>query len=479
MAHKVMRLSKEILSKPQLITQEKFEEIAEYLENRNNSNDFQLEKFEREREKEGILYEGNRETGIIKIYGPLTYREPMGIAALCGDVPSYESILRDAAKLCKDPDIKNIVLDIDSGGGQAYRCFSTARQLRKMADDNGKKLITYCDGMAASAAYALGAASHEFVIIPDAEAGSIGVVIRLASNNRQVKESGVDVKYIQAGASKTPFDEEGAYKEDFISGLQSRVDKLYDKFIDHVATMRNIEPQVVRDTEAKVFDAEEALELGLVDSIMEAEEFKEKYLKVADEIGGGNNNSSPLSIAAKSDETIKTKANKMSENTVDMAAHEELLAKLAQYEAKEAERELSAKKDEIKTSLSGATFLEDVDGVVEFLVGAEEAQATMLNNVISQASAALEAQKTEAAAVLAAKEEELSSEITKLSGEVETAKGEAIAAKEEAKQVKEEFGTSEQQSEAADLQKLQDDASLEGQNIAKGVELMLARINKQ
>lgn len=425
-----MRLSKEILSKPQLITQEKFEEIAEYLENRNSANDFQLEKFEREREKEGVVYEGNKETGVLKIYGPLTYREPMGIAALCGDVPSYESILRDAAKLCKDPDIKNIVLDIDSGGGQAYRCFSTARQLRKMADDNGKKLITYCDGMAASAAYALGAASHEFVINPDAEAGSIGVVIRLASNNRQVKESGVDVKYIQAGASKTPFDEEGDYKADFISGLQGRVDKLYDKFIEHVATMRNIDPQVVRDTEAKVFDAEEALELGLVDSIMEAEEFKEKYLKVADvDIGGGNG--SPLSIAAETKQPI-TKANTMSENTVDMAAHEELLAELAALKAEKAENELSAQKTALTEQLSGATFLTNMESVVEFMVGAGETQAALMSGVIQQACAALETQKTEAAATLLAKETEFKAEMeglnTKLS-EVESAK----------EQVKEEF----------------------------------------
>ena len=426
-----MRLSKEILSKPQLITQEKFEEIAEYLENRNSANDFQLEKFEREREKEGVVYEGNKETGVLKIYGPLTYREPMGIAALCGDVPSYESILRDAAKLCKDPDIKNIVLDIDSGGGQAYRCFSTARQLRKMADDNGKKLITYCDGMAASAAYALGAASHEFVINPDAEAGSIGVVIRLASNNRQVKESGVDVKYIQAGASKTPFDEEGDYKADFISGLQGRVDKLYDKFINHVATMRNIDPQVVRDTEARVFDAEEALELGLVDSIMEAEEFKEKYLKVADvDIGGSNG--SPLSIAAETKQPITTKANTMSENTVDMAAHEELLAELAALKAEKAENELSAQKTALTEQLSGASFLTNMEAVVEFMVGAEEAQATLMSGVIQEACAALETQKTEAAATLLAKETEFKAEIEGLN----TKLSEVEAAKE---QLKEEF----------------------------------------
>jgi outer membrane murein-binding lipoprotein Lpp len=115
---------------------------------------------------------------------------------------------------------------------------------------------------------------------------------------------------------------------------------------------------------------------------------------------------------------------------------------------------------------------------VEFLVGAEEAQATMLNTIISQATTALDVQKTEAAAALAAKEEELNSEITKLSGEVETAKGEATAALEKANTIKEEFGNGEQQAQEADLQALQEDATLEGQNIASGVERMLSRINK-
>ena len=454
-----MRLSKEILSKPQLITQEKFEEIAEYLENRNSASDFQLEKFEREREKEGIVYEGNKETGVLKIYGPLTYREPMGIAALCGDVPSYESILRDAAQLCKDPDIKNIVLDIDSGGGQAYRCFSTARQLRKMADDNGKKLITYCDGMAASAAYALGAASHEFVINPDAEAGSIGVVIRLASNNRQIKDSGVDVKYIQAGASKTPFDEEGDYKEDFISGLQGRVDKLYDKFINHVATMRNIDPQVVRDTEAKVFDAEEALELGLVDSIMEAEEFKEKYLKVADvDIGGSKG--SPLSIAAETQQPITTKANTMSENTVDMAEFEAMKEQLAAFQQAEAERTLSAQKTALTEQLSGASFLTNMEAVVEFMVGAEEAQATLMSGVIQEACAALETQKTEAAATLLAKETEFNAEIEGLN----TKLSEVEASKE---QLKEEFAQPQAVREQEEEPSAQSPEALRQAQIAK------------
>ncbi len=48
---------------------------------------------------------------------------------------------------------------------------------------------------------------------------------------------------------------------------------IYDEFVSHVAEMRGIDRQAVVDTEAKTFDAETALGLGLIDSIMTKEQF--------------------------------------------------------------------------------------------------------------------------------------------------------------------------------------------------------------
>lgn len=410
MAHKVMRISKDILTKPQLITPQKFEEIAEYLENRNNSSNFSLESFPREREDQGYLYEGNDKTGVLKIYGPLSYREPTGIEALCGDVVSYESLLREGKKLCENPLIENIILDVDSGGGQAYRCFSTARQLREMCDAAGKKLIAYCDGMAASAAYALACVAHEFIINPDAEAGSIGVVVRLVSNNRALKDNGIDITYVQAGESKTPYDEDGNFKEDFLGDLQNRVDKLYNNFVTHVANMRNISEEAVRSTEAKVFDADKALELGLVDAIMEAEEFKEKYL-----VG----ESSTLSTSNTNDDKQKVKTMSKTVESVDMAAFEAMQKELSALKAEKLAKETAAKKEAITQSLAGNTFLSNKESITDFLMEANETQAKLVNTILNDASAKLTEQAEEAKAHLETVTKELNDSIAQLTAEKE------------------------------------------------------------
>ena len=117
--------------------------------------------------------------------------------------------------------------------------------------------------------------------------------------------------------------------------------------------------------------------------------------------------------------------------TIDMDAFEAMKAELAQFKADAEARELSAKKDQIKESLSGATFLSNLNSVVEFMVGAEESQASLLTSIIGDATAALSAQKEEAAAELAEKVEEFSAEKKDLETKLEAAEKAKEAVKEE------------------------------------------------
>ena len=68
---------------------------------------------------------------------------------------------------------------------------------------------------------------------------------------------------------KVPFNEEGEVREEFLADLQTTVSELYDNFIDHVATYRGMDKQIIRDTNVGVYSAKKSLELGLVDKIKE------------------------------------------------------------------------------------------------------------------------------------------------------------------------------------------------------------------
>ena len=186
--------------------------------------------------------------------------------------------LQDAAKdIAEDVSISHVVLNVNSGGGQAYGAFSAAKYMSDTLKGANKKIITYVDGMMASAAYALGCIADEVIVNPDAQVGSIGVVIALHDEHIKEQMEGEKTIYITAGESKVPFAEDGSFKKEFLDDLQKDVDYTYGKFTAHVAAMRNISEESVIATQAKVYKSPDAIKLGLADKEMTTFEF-EDYL---------------------------------------------------------------------------------------------------------------------------------------------------------------------------------------------------------
>ena len=280
-AHKLHRLAMEkIYNKPLLIVQESLAPIIEYLENRETSLTATeaaiLSDNSRRYSQSGIA----ETIGFVPIYGSLAY-EKSWLDALCS-ITSYQQLLEDVEMLI-DQGAKTIVLDQNSGGGECYGCFETARAIRERADSAGVKLIAYIDGMSASASYALSSVAHEIISNPSSSAGSIGVLIRLLDQSEAMKKAGYSQIFLTSAKSKVPFDSDGKFKQDFLDGLQAEVDELHKDFVSHVATYRGLNEQVINNLEAKVFNAKEALSLGLIDKIMTHDDFAEYLATIEDE----------------------------------------------------------------------------------------------------------------------------------------------------------------------------------------------------
>jgi signal peptide peptidase SppA len=286
-AHALFRLTEKIASSPQMMEVGAFDRAVALLEDRNNSI-FQLAIVNDAKQSERELtYNSDTQVGIVSVTGPLTYLhyEPM-----CGESPtSYQKLTADVEAII-NMGAKTLVLDIDSPGGEAYGVFEAARNIREMANKSGTRIISYVDGMAASAAYALASISDEIVMNPAAEVGSIGVVVKLRNSNKAMQDMGIQDTYVYAGKSKIPFNADGSFAESFLEDLQTKVNALYGDFTSHVASLRGISEQAVQDTEAKTFLAERALQLGLADKVMEVEEFY-SYLST---VANGEKNSKML-----------------------------------------------------------------------------------------------------------------------------------------------------------------------------------------
>jgi ClpP class serine protease len=208
--------------------------------------------------------------GVISVTGALTYKK---IEGLCGTVGcSYESILEDAEEMIEQG-ANTIILNCDSGGGEGYGCFETSNELRKMCDEADVKIYAYNDGDMASACYGLACVADMVISNPYAETGSVGVLIALINDSKNLEDNGYSRSFISAGASKIPFAEDGTWRAGFLEGLQTKVDALYEDFCQHVSTYTGLSVEDVKATEAKMFSSSEALSLGLINAVMTRSEF--------------------------------------------------------------------------------------------------------------------------------------------------------------------------------------------------------------
>lgn len=271
--HKLLRLTASLRNRPHLISKTAFQEIEAYLDARNAG----LLDIDGSKSADDVQEQSQvaGDVGIITIRGPLTYRST-GWEGLCGGF-SYEMLVEQAEDLI-ELGVKTIVLDMDSGGGEAYGCFESVDEMRAMCDAAGVKLKAYIDGSACSAAYAIVCACDEVVINPYGDAGSIGVLICLYNDSKMLEQAGIQRTFVTDGSDKVPFADDGSWREGFLEEMQTRVAELGDAFRAHVSKYTGLSTKDLKDTQARVYSAQDALSMGLVNKIMTRSEFVDYVL---------------------------------------------------------------------------------------------------------------------------------------------------------------------------------------------------------
>ena len=335
MANELFRLSQDLYNTPHLITQEAFERIEDYLQQRNEGIKLQDNQSISSAPSANINFPSG--VGVLNVMGVLTYRATM-FEALCG-MMSYQTITRNFDALVADG-VKVVAMVADGPGGQAYGMTETGRYLRSVADANGIKLVAYVDGVAASATYGLVSAAHEVIINPDALAGSIGVVVSLINDSKKLEQDGYKRTFIYAGDNKIPYASDGSFRKDFLQEIQQRVDMTYQEFTSYVADMRNISQEDVINTQASVFDANKALELNLVTDIKTRQEFNDYMNTLVSTASSSNTNN----LGVKMDnEQLELLAKKLEETEQALALMQEQNTKLADAAKAKAISELTTK----------------------------------------------------------------------------------------------------------------------------------------
>ncbi len=200
---------------------------------------------------------------VLPVVGSMVHRGE-GIDALSGIV-SYTALQNDLGALIDNPAVRGIILDIDSGGGEAAGLYELGEFVRQARLE--KPVWAIANTVAASAAYWLASSADRVIAAPQSTIGSIGVVVLHQDAAKLMEKRGIVSTFVFAGKHKVDGNPFEPLPSDVRDAIQGRVDLLYSDFVDTVAQNRRISAKVVRDTEAAIFSPEQAIELGLVDGI--------------------------------------------------------------------------------------------------------------------------------------------------------------------------------------------------------------------
>lgn len=200
---------------------------------------------------------------LIPVVGTLV-RRTLGMEAASG-LTSYGEIAALVDEALADTSVEGILLDVDSPGGEAGGVFELGERIR--AADAVKPVWAIANDAAFSAAYAIGCAASRLTLTRTAGVGSIGVIAMHVDQTVRDAQQGYHYTAITAGSCKNDFSPHEALDREASARLQAEVDRLYGLFVDHVATLRQIDPKVVRATEAGLYFGADAIHAGLADGV--------------------------------------------------------------------------------------------------------------------------------------------------------------------------------------------------------------------
>jgi len=176
---------------------------------------------------------------------------------------STQVLSTDFNEALNNKDVKGILLDIDSGGGQANGISELSSMIFNAR--GVKPIKAYIGGSGASAAYWIGSSADEVVINDTGVAGSIGAMLSFDDNSAKKEKDGiVEMKYI---SSVSPLKNSN-------SELQALVDSLGEIFVENVARNRGVTVEHVKENFGKggLFVGKDAVSAGLADMVGTFEE---------------------------------------------------------------------------------------------------------------------------------------------------------------------------------------------------------------
>ena len=194
-----------------------------------------------------------------------------------------QEIVSQLRKAEDDPEVKAVLLKIDSPGGSVIASDLIYNEIMAFKQRKKAKVVAAMMGVAASGGYYIALPADFILAHPTTVTGSVGVLFLNPNVSGLMEKIGVDVNVSKTGENKdmgSPFRQATEEEQGIIQDI---VDRLGAQFLDHIAEHRKLEPNRLKEiSSARIYLADDALKLGMVDSIGYLDEAVSRAKKLAD-----------------------------------------------------------------------------------------------------------------------------------------------------------------------------------------------------
>ncbi|MBN1549803.1 signal peptide peptidase SppA [Candidatus Babeliales bacterium] len=194
----------------------------------------------------------------------------VGYLKISGMITNSSSYVKALQSYFNNPDIKAILLEIESPGGASGSAAAMFNEILIMKKKHPKSIIVLVENVCASAAYWIACAADHIIASPAALIGSIGTSLPYQFNLKDLLTE-YHIKYETTSTEKhksatDPFVDTTPEQQ---AMFQKICDQTYEEFTNDVARQRNKVSikDVATWADGKVFSGREALALGLIDEI--------------------------------------------------------------------------------------------------------------------------------------------------------------------------------------------------------------------
>ena len=189
-----------------------------------------------------------------------------GGSLLFGGPQGSRSIMAHLREAAADNNVKAVVLRINSPGGTVGASQAIYEEVARLAEK--KPVVVSMGDVAASGGYYVAAPADVIVANPGTITGSIGVVFETLTFYDLMEKVGLDNVTVASGKYKDTGSPFRPMRSDERELLEEMLDDIYEQFVNHVATARDMDlAEVKKLADGRIYSGAQAKEVGLVDEL--------------------------------------------------------------------------------------------------------------------------------------------------------------------------------------------------------------------